>query len=149
RLEAAVCPDAVDQRQPVADFVTGDLQHAALLIGRARGHLGRMRVDRDRRQALDACDIAQMAAKRRLVDRQIILERQQHRGAHSLGHEILEASHRNSPMTSTACPWRAISDMTENVSKNARPAETNTPRFCMMAMPGPPPVPVDICGWGN
>ncbi len=93
RLEAAVRPDPVDQRQPVADLLAGDLQHAALLIGRARGHLGRMRIDRERRQALDRRDVPQMAAETRLVDRQIVMERQQHRGDHSLGNKVFKASH--------------------------------------------------------
>jgi hypothetical protein len=68
RLEAAVRPDPVDQRQPVADLLACYLQHAALLIGCARSHLGRMRIDRKRRQALDRLNVPQMAAEARLVD---------------------------------------------------------------------------------
>ena len=79
RLEAAVGPDAVDQRQPAADLVLRDVEHALLLVEGAGGDLGRMRIDGDGRQPFDRGDVAQMLAEVRFVDRQIVLERQQHR----------------------------------------------------------------------
>jgi hypothetical protein len=56
-----------------------------------------MCVDRDRRQALYISNVTQMAAKTRLIDREIVVERQQHRGDHPLRDKILEASHGDSP----------------------------------------------------
>ena len=78
-FEAAVGPDAMDQRQSVADLVLRDLEHPALLLEGAGGDFGRMRVDGQRRNALGRRDVADMAAERSLVDRQIVVERQQYR----------------------------------------------------------------------
>ena len=61
-----------------------------------------MRIDRHRRQALDGGNVAQMAAEARLVDGEIVVERQQHRGDHPLGDKVLEASHSDSPVMSSA-----------------------------------------------
>ena len=56
-----------------------------------------MRVDRDRRQSLHRGDVAQVSAEARLVDREIVVERQQHRRDHTLRHEIRMAAHVSSP----------------------------------------------------
>ena len=72
RLDAAVGPDAVDDRQPGADLVLRDVEHALLLVEGAGGDFGRMRVDGDGREALDRGDVAQMLAEawpRRSTDR--------------------------------------------------------------------------------
>ena len=78
RLEAAVGPDAVDERQPLADLVLGDVEHAPLLVEAAGGDLGRMRVDGDGGDALGRRHVAQVRAEALLVDREILVERQQH-----------------------------------------------------------------------
>src|SRR6185295_13254599 len=78
-LEAAVGPDAVDQRRGVADLAAGDVEHALLFVEGARGHLGGMRVDGDGGQTIDRGDVAQMLPEVRLVDREIVVERQDDR----------------------------------------------------------------------
>ena len=83
-FEAAVGPDAVDDRQPGPDLVLRDVEHAALLVEAAGGDLGRMRVDGDGRQAFDRRHVAQMLAEARLVDGEIVVERQQHRRDHAV-----------------------------------------------------------------
>ena len=97
RLQAAVRPDAVNDRQFAADFLARDLHDATLFVARARGDLGRVRVDRDRRQSLHRGDVAQMSAEARLVDREIVVQRQQDGRDHTLGHEIRMAAHVSSP----------------------------------------------------
>ena len=79
RFEAAVGPDAVDDRQLAADLVLRDLEHAPLLVEGAGGDLGRMRVDGDRRDARRRRHVAQVLAEALLVDREVVVERQQHR----------------------------------------------------------------------
>jgi len=79
--------------QAAADFVHGDFENTALLFRGARGDLGRMRVDRYGRQALNGCDIAQMAAEAVFVDRKIVLEWQQHRGDDAMGHVVGKFTH--------------------------------------------------------
>ena len=88
RLDAAVGPDAVDQRQPVADLVLRDGEHAALLVEAAGGDLGRMGIDRDGRYALDGGHVAQVAAEALVVDRKIFVERQQHGRDDAVGNII-------------------------------------------------------------
>ena len=78
RLDAAVGPDAVDDGETLADLVLRDGEHAPLLIEAAGGDLGRMGVDGDGGEALHRGDVAQMAAEALLVDREIVVERQQH-----------------------------------------------------------------------
>ena len=84
-FEAAVGPDAANDRQLGADLVQRDFQHAALLVERTGGDLGGMRVDRDGGEAFDRCHVTQMPAEIRLVDRQIVLERQQQRRDDAVG----------------------------------------------------------------
>ena len=67
-FEAAVGPDAVDDRQLAADLVLRDGEHAALLIESAGGDLGRMGVHGDGGEALDRRDVLQMLAEALLVD---------------------------------------------------------------------------------
>src|SRR6185295_15512269 len=78
RLEAAVGVDPVDDRQ--LQFLSRNLKHAALFIEGAGGDFGGMRIDGDGGEPLDRRHIAQVRAVRRLVDRQVIVERQQHGG---------------------------------------------------------------------
>ena len=68
-LDAAVGPDAIDERQPRADFILRDIENALLLIEGAGGHFGRMRIDGDGRKTFDRRDVAQMLAEAWLVDR--------------------------------------------------------------------------------
>jgi len=77
-LDAAVRPHAVDQRQPLADLVLRDGEHAPLLLETAGGDLGRMRVDGDGGEPLGGRHVAQMAAEALFVDRKVIVEGQQH-----------------------------------------------------------------------
>ncbi len=79
RLEAAVRPDSVHDGQAVAHFLGGNLHHPALLLEGAGRHLGRMGIHGDGCEALGRSDIAQMGAEALLVDRKVVLERQQHR----------------------------------------------------------------------
>ena len=60
-----------------------------------------MRVDCDGGQALHRGDIAQMGAEARLVDREIVVERQQHGRDDALGYEIRMAAHVSSPPVQT------------------------------------------------
>ena len=87
-FQAAIGPDAVDQWQAAADLVLRDLEHAPLLLERAGGDLGRVRVDGNGGEAFDCGHVTKMLAEARLVDRQIVLERQQHRRDHSLGNIV-------------------------------------------------------------
>ena len=107
RLEAAVGPDAVDDRQAVADLVLRDLEHAALLLERAGGDLGRVRVDGDRRDAGRRRHVAQMLAEARLVDGEIGIERQQHRRDDAVRNVALVPGHSSPrwPELATAL-WR-------------------------------------------
>jgi hypothetical protein len=97
RLQAAVGPDAVNDRQSVTCFLSSDFHDAPLFFAGARGDLGRVRVDRDRRKPLHRRDVAQMRPETGLVDREILVERQQHRRYHTLRHEIGMAAHLSSP----------------------------------------------------
>ena len=72
----AVGPDAVDQRRLVADLAAGDVEHALLLVEGAGRHFGRMRVDGDGGQPFGRRHVAQVLAEVRLVDRQVVMERQ-------------------------------------------------------------------------
>src|SRR5215475_5392955 len=83
-LDAAVGPDAVDQWKPGANLVLRDIQHKLLLVEGAGRDLRRMGIDRERREALDRRHIAQVPAEARLVDRKVILERQEHRRNNAL-----------------------------------------------------------------
>jgi len=66
----------------------------ALLVEGARRDLGRMRVDGDARKALHRRDVAQVAAEVLLVDREIVMERQQHRRDDAVRDEGLVTGHR-------------------------------------------------------
>ena len=90
---AAVGIDPVDHRDPVADLVHGQRQHALLLLIAAGGCLGGMRVDRERADPGDRGDVAQMLAIAPLVDREIVVERQQAGRNHARGPEVVEAWH--------------------------------------------------------
>ena len=68
RLEAAVGPDAVDDRQPAADLVLRDIEHAPLLVEAAGGDFGRMGVDGDGGNVRRRRDVAQMLAEALLID---------------------------------------------------------------------------------
>ncbi len=92
-LDAAVGPDTVDDRQAGADLVLGDVEHALLLVEGAGGDFGRMRVDGDGGKTFDRRHIAQMLAEIRLVDRKIVLERQQHRRDDAVGDVAFMAGH--------------------------------------------------------
>src|SRR4051794_8665165 len=87
----------MNDRQLAADFLSGDVHDAALLVRGAGGDFSGVGVDRDCRQSLHRAHIAQMSAEIRLVDRQILVERQQHRRNHALGYEIAMAAHVWSP----------------------------------------------------
>src|SRR5262249_32671437 len=89
----AVGPDAVDQRDAVADLVLRDVEHAPLLVEAAGGDLGRMRVDGDRGEALGRRDVAQVTAEALLVDREIVVERQQHGRDDAMGNEVGVTGH--------------------------------------------------------
>ncbi len=67
-----------------ADLVLRDVEHAALFLESAGGDFGGMRIDGKRRKAFDGGDITQMLAEIRLVDRQVVLERQQYRRDHAM-----------------------------------------------------------------
>jgi hypothetical protein len=92
-LDAAVGPDAVDDRQFRTDFILRNVEDAALLVEGAGRNFSRMGVDGDRGQALDGGDIAQMLAEVDLVDRQVVLERQQHRRNDAVGDVIYVPGH--------------------------------------------------------
>jgi hypothetical protein len=77
-LEAAVRPDPIDEWQPRTDLVACDFQHPALFVERARGDFGRVGVDGDGRDAVGRRNVAQMLAERRLIDCEIVVERQEH-----------------------------------------------------------------------
>ena len=75
RLPSAQMPLTIGSRPPISSL--RDLEHAALLVEAAGGDLGRMGIDGDGREALGRRDVAQMLAEALLVDRQVVLERQQ------------------------------------------------------------------------
>ena len=77
-FEAAIGPDAVDDRQPAADLVLGDVEHAALLLETAGSDLGRMGIDGDGGKPLDRRHVGKMLAEALFVDREIVRERQKH-----------------------------------------------------------------------
>ena len=97
RFQAAVGPDAVDDRQPAADLVPGDVEDAALLLEGAGRDLGRMGVDGDRREAGRRRDVAQVLAEALLVDRKVVGERQQDRRNDALRDIIGVTGTRPSP----------------------------------------------------
>src|SRR6266436_7452790 len=78
RLDAAIRPHPVDQRQALADLVLGDGEHAPLLLEAQRGDLGRMRVDGDGGDPLGRRDVPQMGPEALFVDGKVIVEGQQH-----------------------------------------------------------------------
>ena len=104
-LDAAVGPDAVDQRQPGADLVLRDVEHALLLVEGAGGDFGRMRVDGDGGQAFDRRHVAQVLAEVRLVDRQIVVERQQHGRNDAVRNIMSRAAAFAAPPSVTRCFW--------------------------------------------
>src|SRR5687767_2988855 len=81
RFQAAIGVDAVDDRE--LELLFRDLEHAPLLVECARGDFGGMRIDRDGGQPFDRRHVAQMRAVRGLVDRQVLVERQQDRRDHA------------------------------------------------------------------
>jgi hypothetical protein len=78
RFQAAVGPHAVDDRQPPADLVLRDVEHPALLVECAGGDFRGVGVDGDGGNALGGRHVAQVTAEALLVDRKVIVERQQH-----------------------------------------------------------------------
>jgi hypothetical protein len=74
---AAVRPDAVHDRELVANLRRRDLHHSTLLVRAARGHFGRMGVDGERRKTFRCRDVAQMGAEVSLVDGEFVVEWQQ------------------------------------------------------------------------
>ena len=95
-LEAAFGVYAVHDREPRADLVFRDRQDAALLVERAGSDLGRVRVDGDCGETFHRGNIAQMRAEGRLVDRQVLVERQEHSRDHALGNPLRVARHSDS-----------------------------------------------------
>src|SRR5262249_61557799 len=83
-LDAPVSPYAVDERQPAADFVLRDFEHAALFVEVARGDLGRMGVYRNGRKAFGGGNVGEMLAEALFIDRQVIGEWQQDGGDHAV-----------------------------------------------------------------
>ena len=77
-------------------------------------------------KALDASDVPQMAAKARLVDGEIVVERQQHRGYYPLGNKSLKRAMAISQSVGSMPGWRFILEMPD-FSGNIRPAETKPP----------------------
>ena len=68
RLQAAVGIDTVDDQHIFADLVHGQVQHPALFVEIAGVDLRRMAVEGDGRNAPHRSGVAQMRARRRLVD---------------------------------------------------------------------------------
>src|SRR5207244_1655743 len=108
-LDAAVGPNAVDQRKAGANLVLRNIQHTLLFVEGAGSNLSRMRVNRNRGEALDRRDIAQVPAEARFVDREIVLERQEHRRNYALGYIGRVPWHRPSPaqIVALACSSRS------------------------------------------
>ena len=115
RLQAAVGPDAVDERQPAADLVLGDGEHTALLLEGAGRDLGGMGVDGDGGDAGGRRHVAQVLAEARLVDGEIGIEGQQHRRDDAVGQiglvpghgahlESCSRQHRRSTAKAPDCP---------------------------------------------
>ena len=102
-FEAAVGPHAVDDRQPAADLVLRDVEHAALFVEAAGGDLGRMGVDGDGGKARGRRHVAQVLAEARLVDRQIVRERQEDGRNDAVRHIVGVTGHRN--FSSSAVAW--------------------------------------------
>ena len=73
-LQAAVGPDAMHDRQPIAYLVGSNLPDPALLVEGAGRDLGRMRIHGDGRKALVSRNLAQMGAETLFVDGEIIVE---------------------------------------------------------------------------
>ena len=87
-LQTAVGPDAVDDRQLAADLILRDGEYPALLVEGTGGDLRRMSVDRDGGEALDRRDILQVLAETLLVDRQVVVERQDDGRNDAMRHEM-------------------------------------------------------------
>jgi hypothetical protein len=96
-FDAPVRPDAVHQRQARADLILRDIEHTLLFVECARSDFGRVCVDGDRRQALDRSHIAQVPAEACLVDREIVVERQEHCRNHAVRNISLPLCHEPSP----------------------------------------------------
>ena len=75
-FEAAVGPDAVDDRQPAADLVLRDGKHAALFVEAAGGDFGGVGVHGDGGEPLDRRDVLQVLAESLLVDGEVVGKRQ-------------------------------------------------------------------------
>src|SRR5271168_4108307 len=87
----------MNDRQRAADFLSGNLHDATLLVLGAGGDLGRVGIDRDPREPLHRAHVAKVSPKARFVDRQIVVKRQQHRWYHTLWYEIGMPTHLSSP----------------------------------------------------
>ena len=90
-LPSAHTPLTRGSRSPISSC--GDIEHAPLLIEAAGGDLGRMRVDGDGGQPLDRRHVAQVAAEALLVDREIVVERQQHGRNDAVGNVMRVTGH--------------------------------------------------------
>ena len=75
-LPSAQIPLTSGSRAPISSAC--DVEHRALFVERARGDFGRVGVDGDGRDAVGRRDVAQMLAERRLIDCEIVVERQEH-----------------------------------------------------------------------
>jgi hypothetical protein len=126
RLEAAVGPDAVDQRQLGPDLVLRDVEHAALVVETARADLGRVRVDGDGREAFDGGHVSKMLAEAPLVDGEIGIKWQQHRRDHAV-RDIVHVPGHGSPPIPPHSGARA---------KRANPGSRLRHRICIW-IPGP------------
>src|SRR5713226_9671831 len=101
-----------------------------LLVLGAGGYLSRVGIDRDRRQSLHRPDVAQVSSEARLVDRQILVKRQQHRWNHTLWYEIGMAAHVSSPSA------LLFSQMTVNSCTHHRGIEKLTRSSDMLPLSG-------------
>jgi len=94
RLDAAVGPDAIDQRQFGADLLLRNLEYTPLFVEGARADLRRMRVNGNRRKPFDRRHVAQMLAEALFVDREIVVEGQQHRRDYAVRDVVRVPWHR-------------------------------------------------------
>src|SRR5262249_21026011 len=93
RFEATVGPNAVDDRQARADFILRDFEHPTLFVEAARANLGGMGVNRNGREPFRGGNVGEVLAEAFFVDGEVVGERQQDRGDHSMWHELGMATH--------------------------------------------------------
>src|SRR5262249_55906736 len=96
--------------QAGANLVLGDGENAPLLLEGAGCDFGRVGIDRDRGDAGRRGHVAQMLAEGRLVDLQVLVERQQHGRNDAVGNVGLVSRHA-SPRSRDFEPSRVVSDL--------------------------------------